>query len=192
MKIVIADDNAGLRKSLKMVLGDEFEQVVSIGDPSMLPALTDVGDVDAVLLDMNFDNKVLDGSDGIRWLRRIKESPCAPAVVMITAFGDVPLAVEAMKYGAEDFVTKPWDNEELIAKIHNAIHVNSRNRSDRRMTEDARKIIGKEDQRAKMTLDELKLDHVERIVRECDGNMTMAASRLGINRQTLYNILKKR
>lgn len=192
MKLVIVDDNSVLRKSLKMVLSGEFEHVVTVGDPTLIPALLNSGDVDAVLLDMNFDNRVLDGGDGIRWLRRIKESVDAPAVVMITAFGDVPLAVEAMKYGADDFVTKPWDNDELIAKIRRAIEINRKNRRESRLAEDARQIVIKEDKRARMTLDELRFDHVERVVKECDGNMTMAASRLGVNRQTLYNILKKR
>lgn len=192
MKIVIVDDNAGLRKSLKMVLSGEFEQILSIGDPMMLPALVNGGDVDAILLDMNFDNRVLDGSDGLRWLRRIKESQKAPAVLMITAFGDVPLAVDAMKFGAEDFVTKPWDNDELIAKIRKAIEINRKKRLDMCMTEEAREIVGKEDERRLMTLDELKIDHVERVVKECDGNMSMASTRLGINRQTLYNIMKKK
>lgn len=192
MKLVIVDDNSVLRKSLKMVLSGEFEHVVTVGDPALIPALLNGGDVDAVLLDMNFDNRVLDGGDGIRWLRRIKESAEAPAVVMITAFGDVPLAVEAMKYGADDFVTKPWDNDELIAKIRRAIEINRKNRRESRLAEDARRIVIKEDKRARMTLDELRIDHVERVVKECDGNMTMAAARLGVNRQTLYNILKKR
>ena len=95
---------------------------------------------------MNFDNGRLDGADGLFWLRRIKESPDAPAVVLITAFGDVPLAVEAMKLGAEDFVTKPWDNDELKAKLRRAVA----------------------------------------------ANLSAAAQRLGVNRQTLYNLLKKK
>lgn len=192
MKIVIADDNAALRKSLKMVLAGEFEHVVAIGDPMMLPAIINAGNVDAVLLDMNFNPRVLDGNDGIRWLKTIKESRNAPAVIMITAFGDVPLAVESMKYGADDFVTKPWDNDELIAKIRKAIASNRRRIDDSQTSDAAREILKRENDRSLMSLDEIRFEHAARVVYECDGNMTMAASRLGINRQTLYNILKKR
>ena len=113
MKILIVDDNAAVRTTLKLVLGGEFEEVAAVGDPTLLPAILSRGNVDAVLLDMNFDNRKLDGSDGLFWLERIKSMAQAPAVVLITAFGDVPLAVEAMKRGAEDFVTKPWENGEL-------------------------------------------------------------------------------
>lgn len=192
MKIVIADDNAALRKSLKMVLAGEFEHVVAIGDPMMLPAIINSGNVDAVLLDMNFNPRVLDGNDGIRWLKTIKESRNAPAVIMITAFGDVPLAVESMKYGADDFITKPWDNDDLIAKIRKAVESNRRRIADSQTSDAAREILRRENDRSLMSLDEIRFEHAARVVYECDGNMTMAASRLGINRQTLYNILKRR
>ena len=111
MKILIIDDNPAVRTTLRLVLADEDCEIAAVGNPQLIPG----GNTDVVLLDMNFDNGRLDGADGLFWLRRIKESPDAPAVVLITAFGDVPLAVEAMKLGAEDFVTKPWDNDELKA-----------------------------------------------------------------------------
>ena len=99
MKILIIDDNRAVRVSLKLVLDSEFDSITAIGDPRLLPALLANGDFDAVLLDMNFDNSRLDGSDGLFWLARIKEMPRPPAVILITAFGDISLAVEAMKRG---------------------------------------------------------------------------------------------
>ena len=106
MKLLIIDDNAAVRATLKIVLGRDYE-VTAVGDPKLIPALINGGRVDVVLLDMNFDNAKLDCSDGLFWLERIKGSDKAPAVVVITAFGDVDVAVKAMKLGAEDFVTKP-------------------------------------------------------------------------------------
>lgn len=191
MKILIADDNKAVRTTLKLLLGRHFEEVAAIADPTMIPAILSGGNTDAVLLDMNFDSSRLDGSDGIFWLRRIKETPNPPAVIMITAFGDIPIAVEAMKEGAEDFITKPWDNSELVEKIKRAVTVN---RTALKMQETAMKaseIEQRQRERDMMTLSELKTDHVLSVVEQCGGNLKAAAERLGVNRQTLYNILKK-
>lgn len=192
MKILIIDDNQSVRLSLKLVLGNEFDKVTAIGDPRLLPALLAEGDIDAVLLDMNFDNRRLDGSDGLFWLSRIKEMPDAPAVVLITAFGDVPLAVEAMKLGGDDFITKPWDNDELIAKLRLAIDKNRTSRSDKAALSQAQDFKAREEKQQTMTLDELKIAHINSVVARCNGNLSRAAELLGINRQTLYNQLKKK
>lgn len=192
MKLLIIDDNKSVRLSLKMVLSDEFEQIVTVDDPRLVPALLKQGRFDVVLLDMNFDDGRLDGSDGLFWLRRIKEEDMAPAVVLITAFGNVALAVEAMKYGAEDFVTKPWDNDILKAKLRSAVEKCSRDRMAARTLDKARAIERKERDKEEMTLEEVKLAHVTETVARCGGNLTAAAARLGINRQTLYNLLRKK
>lgn len=191
MKILIIDDNQAIRSTLKLVLASHFSDILSVGDPTLIPALLAAGDVDAVLLDMNFGSDRLDGSDGIFWLRRIKESPAAPAVILITAFGDVALAVEAMKIGADDFITKPWDNDTLIEKITSAISRNESAISRSRSVSQADEIIRRESHRQQMTLDQLKMQHIREIVDSCDGNLSLAARRLGINRQTLYNLLRK-
>lgn len=192
MKLVIIDDNAAVRTTLRLLLTEDFDQVLTVGDPKLIPAVLRDGDVDAVLLDMNFDRHSLDGAEGIFWLSRIKESTNPPAVVMITAFGDVPLAVEAMKLGAEDFVTKPWDNDDLKIKLRKAIDKNRRQKAETRSIEIARELEANEKLHKDMTLDEVKMSHVEKIMDECGGNLSAAATRLGITRQTLYNILKKK
>lgn len=178
--------------SLKIVLGNEFDHVVAVGDPRLIPALLAEGDIDAVLLDMNFDNQRLDGSDGLFWLARIKEMPDAPAVVLITAFGDVPLAVEAMKLGGDDFITKPWNNDELITKLHTAIKKKRIASSERAAVSAAKEFKAREEKQRTMTLDELKLAHINAVVARCEGNLSKAAELLGVNRQTLYNQLKKK
>ncbi len=190
MKVLIIDDNAAVRMSLKMVLADEFDEILALGDPRLIPALLKAGDIDAALLDMNFNPDNLDGHEGLFWLERIKSTPMAPAVVMITAFGDVPLAVEAMKNGAEDFVTKPWDNVDLIAKVHNAIAKNRLQRKITRTVSYAAEIEDKEQRRRRLTLEKMKQEHVREVVDICGGNLSAAARTLGINRQTLYNIIK--
>lgn len=191
MKLLIIDDNEAVLRSLKLVFAGVFDRVVAVNNPQLLPALLREGDTDAVLLDMNFDARKLDGSEGLFWLERIKEMENAPAVVLITAFGDVSVAVEAMKRGAEDFVTKPWDNGELIAKLHQAMAKRRERMAERVAVAQACKHNEHVKEQAHMTLEELKADHISRVVRECGGNLTHAAARLGINRQTLYNQIKK-
>lgn len=191
MKLLIIDDNEAVLRSLRLVFTGVFDHVVTAKNPQLLPAMLSGGDVDAVLLDMNFDTRRLDGSDGLFWLERIKDSPNAPAVVLITAFGDVPLAVEAMKRGAEDFVTKPWDNDDLIAKLYGAMEKCRQRRAEHSAAAEANIYREQADESKNMTLEELKADHINSVVRECGGNLTLAASRLGINRQTLYNQMKK-
>jgi len=191
MKLLIIDDNKAVRTTLRMVLAPEYDRIVTAGDPTLLPAVLAEGDVDAVLLDMNFDNRRLDGSDGLFWLGRIKESATPPAVVLITAFGDVPLAVEAMKRGAEDFVTKPWDNDDLKARLRRAIARNREALAERRALVDAADMLSRGEEQSQMTLDEVKAAHIRAVVDKCGGNLSLAAERLGINRQTLYNQLRK-
>lgn len=191
MKLLIIDDNKAVRTTLRMVLAPEYDRIVTAGDPTLLPAVLAEGDVDAVLLDMNFDNRRLDGSDGLFWLARIKESAAPPAVVLITAFGDVPLAVEAMKRGAEDFVTKPWDNDDLKARLRRAIARNREALAEHRALVDAADMLSRGEEQSQMTLDEVKAAHIRAVVDKCGGNLSLAAERLGINRQTLYNQLRK-
>lgn len=190
LKLLIIDDNAAVRTSLKVVLSDVFDEIMAVGDPTLIPALLRNGDVDAVLLDMNFSTANLDGREGLIWLSKIKESASAPAVVMITAFGDVPLAVEAMKNGAEDFVTKPWDNDRLIETIRRAILKNKASRRESKILTRASELEEKETHRKMLKLDEVKAEHAREVVKDCGGNLSAAAKRLGINRQTLYNLLK--
>ena len=123
-KVIVIDDNAAVLKTMGMVLKGAFTKVVAVEDPQLIPALIAAGDVDAVVLDMNFGAGKLDGKDGLFWLERIKQRSgleCPPAVVLITAFGDVPLAVDSIKQGADDFVQKPWNNERLIQTLTAAI-----------------------------------------------------------------------
>lgn len=191
MKLLIIDDNEAVLRSLKLVFTGVFDHVVTAKNPQLLPAMLSAGDVDAVLLDMNFNTCRLDGSDGLFWLTRIKSSPSAPAVVLITAFGDVPLAVEAMKRGAEDFVTKPWDNDDLIDKLNRAMEKCRMKKAEQSAVSEVNLYRERADERKNMTLEEIKADHINNVVKECGGNLTLAASRLGINRQTLYNQMKK-
>ena len=173
--IIAIDDNIALLQTLKVVLGAHFERVATISDPKMIQGILAGGNVDAVLLDMNFDNSKLDGSDGLFWLKILKERENAPAVILITAFGDINLAVESMKLGADDFVTKPWNNEELINKIVGAIRKTT---LQKRIPDNS-------------TLEETERERIASVLLATQNNVSRAAKILGISRRTLYNKIAK-
>ncbi len=190
-RLLIIDDNVAVRATLKLLLEDVFSEVDAIENPSMIATLPQPGSYDAVLLDMNFDNGRLDCSDGLFWIERLKSLPTPPAIVVITAFGDVEIAVKAMKLGAEDFITKPWDNDQFIDKLNKAISKNRQQRNDKDAVRRTLQLEAAENERLNLTLDEVKMRHIRSVINNCGGNLSAAAQQLGVNRQTLYNLLKK-
>jgi DNA-binding NtrC family response regulator len=116
-KILIADDNEGILKSLSFILRQEFEEVSTIKNPSKFTTLLHSGSFDIILLDMNFSAGVNTGNEGLFWLNEIiKEDPDA-VIILITAYGDIELAVKAMKEGATDFIQKPFDPVKLVSTV---------------------------------------------------------------------------
>jgi len=120
-KILVVDDNQSVLTALEMLLQSEFEEVFTLKDPGNLISTIQQNHVDAILLDMNFKAGINTGNEGIHWLKRIYETDPTISVVLITAYGDVELAVKAVKEGAFDFILKPWDNEKLISTLHAAL-----------------------------------------------------------------------
>lgn len=92
-------------------------------NPNQIPSLLRGTHFDAILLDMNFSAGINTGNEGMYWLKRILEHDPNHSVIMITAYGDVELAVRAVKKGAVDFVLKPWDNSKLITTVNAAIQL---------------------------------------------------------------------
>ena len=190
-KILVIDDNTAVLTTLRMVLKSSFNTVVAVSDPKLIPALISQGDVDAVLLDMNFGSDRLDGQDGLFWLDRIMnrsnlDNP--PAVVMITAFGDINLAVQSLKKGASDFIQKPWDNNDLITKLTEAIEKRNA-RAYEIQTQTAEPVTTEPESQS--TLEDMEIQAIKRVLDQADRNLSVAAEKLGISRQTLYNKMKK-
>ena len=178
--ILVIDDNTVLLQTLKLVLKREFRIVGTISSPTLIPAVLNNGGVDAVLLDMNFCNTELDCSDGLFWLQNIKSRPDAPAVILMTAFGDIEVAVRSMKNGADDFITKPWDNQELVEKIVAAIEKRTVQTDE-----------NADDGETVATLEDVERERLRNVLETHGNNMTKCASILGISRRTLYNKIKK-
>ena len=165
---MIVDDNRNILTTVRMLLEPIFDGIITIANPNSIPAKLREEHPDVVLLDMNFSLGVNTGQDGLFWLRTLKKLHPDTPVVLMTAYADVQLAVKGLKNGAADFVTKPWDNDELVRTLRDAV-------------EKSREVV---------TLDELEQQHVHRVVDQCHGNMSKAAELLGITRQTLYRKLK--
>jgi DNA-binding NtrC family response regulator len=119
-KVIIVDDNETVLKALRVILSREFKTVLTVQVPTLLPALLREDDVDVVLLDMNFGTGKQTGGEGLFWLDRIRERGNPPEVVLLTAFGDIELAVASLKKGAFDFIVKPWENDKLVATVEAA------------------------------------------------------------------------
>lgn len=187
--ILIIDDNNAVLSTLRLVLKSAFRTVAAVSDPQLIPALISAGNIDVVLLDMNFSINRLDGQDGLFWLDRIinrsgLENP--PAVVMITAFADVNLAVQTLKNGASDFVQKPWDNNDLIRKLTEAIKNRNLSIEKKNMPQEN----GSSSQQ-QLTLDEMERVSIQQALNSSGHNLTVVAEVLGISRQTLYNKMKR-
>jgi len=120
-KILIVDDNKSVLTALEMLLQTEFESVFCLSNPAGLLATIKQHNFDIVLLDMNFNAGINSGNEGIFWLKEIQKHDSTISVVMITAYGDIELAVKAVKKGAFDFILKPWDNNKLISTLHAAM-----------------------------------------------------------------------
>ena len=119
-KILIVDDDEDVLKAARFFLKKHVESIHTEKDPENIPSLLDNNSYDVILLDMNFTRDVTGGQEGLHWLSRIMTIDPEAVVIMITAFGDVNLAVAAIKQGATDFVLKPWQNEKLLATIFSA------------------------------------------------------------------------
>ena len=175
------------------LLDGVFERILTLNQPDDILKTMAQEEIDIVLLDMNFwnsechESKLFDGrvvtkvtqrnftlgvnsgQEGLLWLRIIRKQHPQTPVVLLTAYADVSLAVKGLKSGAADFITKPWDNDELVRKLKDVLEM----------------------QNEIVTLDEMEKDHIRRTIDHCHGNLTQAAELLGITRQTLYNKIKR-
>jgi len=122
-RILIVDDDRDVLETARMFLKQEFSQVQIEDNPNNIPNHLKTGEFDVILLDMNFKKGVNDGEEGFYWLEQILKVDPQSVVILITAYGEVDLAVKAMKNGAVDFVLKPWKNQKLLGTILSAIQL---------------------------------------------------------------------
>lgn len=167
--LLVVDDNPAIFTTLEICLERVFGKIVTLTTPDAILATLEQEKVDVILLDMNFSLGTNNGQEGLIWVQAIhRRHPNIP-IVLMTAYADVKLAVKGLKSGAVDFVTKPWDNHELIRVLKDAV-------------DEATEVI---------PLEKMEEEHVRKVVDKCHGNISKAAELLEISRQRLYKKLKK-
>lgn len=132
-RILVVDDDTDVLNAARLYLKQHVEKVDVESNPKLIPSLMNEYDYDAILLDMNFHEDVSSGVEGFYWLEKILEADPVMAVVLITAYGDVEKAVQAVKIGASDFVLKPWQNEKLLATVTSAMNLSQSKRDSQRL-----------------------------------------------------------
>jgi two-component system response regulator HydG len=120
-KILLIDDDEDILQAARLFLKQHVRLVHAENNPKNIPRLLKNESYDVIFLDMNFAPGATDGVEGLHWLKAILDQDSAAVVILITAYGDIELAVRGIKEGATDFVLKPWQNEKLLATLSSAM-----------------------------------------------------------------------
>jgi len=118
--VLIVDDEEDILTAGRLLLKQHFTAVKVTSDPYQIPAILTEETIDVVLLDMNYSAGATSSKEGLHWLKQIKQLAPQVTVILMTAYGDIELAVRALKEGASDFVLKPWKNDKLVAILKTA------------------------------------------------------------------------
>jgi two-component system, response regulator RegA len=173
--LLIVEDDADVRQAARIALGGRFARIDTLAAPDTgLETRLLTGTYDVVLLDMNFVAGERSGAAGLDALARVQQCDSTLAVVLMTAYGGVQLAVAALKRGAADFVLKPWHNEKLLAAVDAAVNLARARR-----------------EAEAQTLDQLERGAIERALARAEGNISTAAAALGLSRPALYRRMSK-
>jgi two-component system response regulator RegA len=172
--ILIIDDDEDVLRAARIALMSHVEKVEVASSPIDLERRLEAKRFDAVLLDMNFVHGERNGAAGLNALARLRAFDQNLAVVLMTAYGSLSLAVDALKQGAADFILKPWRNENLVQAAINAVKLTkSRREADT------------------LDLDALERSAIERALAQHKGNISLAAATLGLSRPALYRRMLK-
>jgi two-component system response regulator HydG len=155
--ILIVDDDSEVLLAAELVLKGYFQTVVTAADPAQIKTLLSQRAFDVILLDMNFSAGATSGREGIDWLKTAQAIAPDTKVILMTAYGGIETAVNAMREGAADFVVKPWDNAKLVATVST---VSRLARADREVASL---------QRRQRTLNEHPVAEADQIVGDSDG-----------------------
>ncbi len=156
-QILIVDDSKAILNSLVFLLQFKYSKIICINNPNQINEKLRSNQIDLVLLDMNFKPGSNTGNEGIFWLNEIRKYDETISVILITAYGDINLAVKGVKQGANDFIVKPWENEKLLSTVNAAIKLRESNIKIRHLSErqeilksdaqkDFKKIIGESEE----------------------------------------------
>jgi len=170
---LIVDDDPDVLKAAATALAREATRVDTTLSPDGMAERAHL--YDAVLLDMNFAVGERDGAVGLDVLAQLRETDPALSVVLMTTFGGVALAVQALKHGAADFVLKPWRNDALAEAMRAAAALTAERRASG----------------AALNLDDLERRAIIRALSLYEGNVSHAAAALGLTRPALYRRMER-
>jgi DNA-binding NtrC family response regulator len=142
-RILIADDQSDVLEALRLLLKSEGYQIEAVKSPAAVLKSVEARDFAMVLMDLNYARDTTSGQEGLDLLNKLQAIDASLPVVVMTAWASVDVAVEAMRRGARDFVTKPWDNPRLLAIVKNQIALGSAVRAYDRLKEENQLLRGK-------------------------------------------------
>ncbi len=142
--ILIIDDDTDVLTAVRLLLKPVVKEVITEKNPENIRSILTKNTFDLILLDMNFNSSINTGNEGLFWLKKIREFKSDASVIMITAYGDIDLAVRSLKEGAADFMVKPWHNEVLLNVITEALDKRSKVKTTTAFNLERNSIIGKE------------------------------------------------
>jgi DNA-binding NtrC family response regulator len=121
MRVLVADDQADVREALRLLLKAEGFTTETVSSPGAALEAVQTNEFDVMLMDLNYQRDTTSGQEGIDLLSRLQSADSKLPIIVMTAWGSVELAVEAMRRGARDFIQKPWDNHRLLSIIRNQV-----------------------------------------------------------------------
>ena len=184
--ILVVDDDADVLTAARLLQRQYFESVLTTVDPNDVPELMANERIDVFLVDMNFAIGQNRGVEGLNCLEQIKDIDADAVVVLMTAFGDLNTAVQAMREGASDFILKPWQNEKLVATLSVAAELRRTRATVNRLGG-----AGPGSKSESLNLEANERRMVSRALEEANGNISHAAAALGITRAALYRRIEK-
>lgn len=119
--ILVIDDDTDVLTAVRLLVRPEVKEIITEKNPENIRSLLAGQEFDVILLDMNFNSSINTGNEGLYWLKKIREYRSVASVIMITAYGDIDLAIRSLKEGAYDFIVKPWHNEKLLNTVREAV-----------------------------------------------------------------------
>ncbi|MEJ6005984.1 response regulator [Paucibacter sp. AS339] len=187
--ILLLDDDPGVGLAAQLLLQRRVAPITCLRRPAELMAALDKLQPSLLLLDLNFGPGRTEGEQGLKLLAEVQARPRSPVVVVMTAYADIELAVQALRRGAFDFITKPWDNPRLIATCREALQRFEQGEPHRTVTTpvDAKPTASEADR----SLAAQERAALLAAMAAAEGNLSAAARSLGLSRAALYRRLDK-
>jgi two-component system response regulator RegA len=173
-RLLLLEDDRDVVAAIELALAPHACTIEAIAHPDAIAETMAAHAFDLALIDMNFAPGQHDGRAGLAAIRMIHAADAALAIISMTVYGGVALAVEALKHGACDFVLKPWSNARLIEALGAARDLTNARRAD-----------------ASLDLEAIERRAIQRALARHPGNLTQAAAALGLTRPALYRRLEK-